>query len=85
MADGRIADTAIDFTAFCFRRTPVEWPRLYDEMCNVASKRLYNGLGYDELKEAGVDLTFGGVARMSRIAKEVSRELKAARPAAIAV
>ena len=75
MSDGPVADTAIDFIAFCFRRTPVEWPRLYDEMCYVASKRLYKGLGYEELKEAGVDLTFGGMLRMSRIAREVSRQL----------
>ncbi|MEK7284472.1 MAG: hypothetical protein AAB114_01280 [Chloroflexota bacterium] len=78
MTDEPVADMAIDFIAFCFRRSPVEWPRLYDEMCNVASKRLYKGLGYDELKEAGVDLTFGGMPRMSRIAKEVSKHMSEA-------
>lgn len=75
MPEGLVADMAIDFITFCYQRDRREWPRLYDEMCYVASKRLYRGLGYDELKDAGVDLTFSGMARMSRIAKEVTREL----------
>ena len=69
---------AIEFIAFCFERNRREWPRLYDEMCYVASKRLYRGLGYAELKDAGVDLTFSGMARMSRISKEVTRQLASA-------
>src|SRR5437867_4089485 len=73
--EGPVADMAIDFITFCYQRDRREWPRLYDEMCYVASKRLYRGLGYDELKDAGVDLTFSGMARMSRIAKEVTRQL----------
>lgn len=75
MADEHVADMAIEFIAFCFERSQREWPRLYDEMCYVASKRLYRGLGYDELKDAGVDLTFSGMAKMSRTAKEVTRHL----------
>jgi hypothetical protein len=67
---------AIEFIAFCYERNQREWPRLYDEMCYVASKRLYRGLGYDELKDAGVDLTFTGMTKMSRIAKEVTRQLR---------
>lgn len=75
MADGPVAEMAIEFTAFCYRRKQREWPRLYDEMCYVASKRLYRGLGYDELKDAGIDLTFSGMTRMARIAREVTRQL----------
>ena len=75
MADGPVADLAIDFIAFCFERSQREWPRLYDEMCHVASKKLYRGLGYDELKDAGVDLTFSGMSKLSRISKEVTRQL----------
>jgi len=80
VSEGQIADTAIEFIAFCFERSQREWPKLYDEMCNVASKRLYKGLGYDELKDAGVDLTFSGMAKMSRIAREITREVRARRP-----
>ena len=79
MADGMVADAAIEFIAFCFERSQREWPRLYDEMCYVASKRLYRGLGYDELKDAGVDLTFSGMAKMARTAKEVTRQMGARR------
>lgn len=75
LAEAPVADMAIEFIAFCFERNQREWPRLYDEMCHVASKRLYRGLGYDELKDAGVDLTFSGVTKLSRIAKEVTRQL----------
>ena len=75
MAEGPVADLAIDFVAFCYQRDQREWPRLYDEMCYVASKRLYRGLGYDELKDAGVDLTFSGMSKMSTIAREVMRQL----------
>ncbi|MDE3194219.1 MAG: hypothetical protein KGN00_11075 [Chloroflexota bacterium] len=80
MADAVVADVAIDFIAFCYQRDRREWPRLYDEMCYVASKRLYRGLGYAELKDAGVDMTFSGMARLSRIAKEVVREMGATPP-----
>jgi len=80
VSEGQIADTAIEFIAFCFERSQREWPKLYDEMCNVASKRLYKGLGYDELKDAGVDLTFSGMAKMSRIAREITREVRSRRP-----
>jgi len=75
VAEGPVADLAIEFVAFCYQRDQREWPRLYDEMCYVASKRLYRGLGYDELKDAGVDLTFSGMTKMSKIAREVMRQL----------
>ncbi len=75
MAEMPVADMAIDFVAFCYQRDQREWPRLYDEMCFVASKRLYRGLGYDELKDAGVDLTFSGMTKMSKISREVTRQL----------
>ena len=84
MAEGPVADLAIDFVAFCYQRDRREWPRLYDEMCYVASKRLYRGLGYDELKDAGVDLTFSGMTKMSKIAREVMRQLGTAQPRELA-
>ena len=57
MAEERIAALAIEFIVFCFNRRSVEWPKLYDEMCYVAGNRLYKGLGYEELREAGLDFT----------------------------
>lgn len=76
MPEDRIAQVAIDFISFCFSRRQVEWPLLYDEMCYVASNKLYRGLGYEELREVGLDLTLGGLVRTSRIANEVTRGVR---------
>lgn len=76
MSDERIAPEAIDFIVFCFQRRSVAWPELYDEMCYVAGKRLYKDLGYEELKQAGLDFTLAGLTRTSRIADEVTRQVR---------
>jgi hypothetical protein len=76
VANDKIAQVAIDFIAFCFERRGADWPVLYDEMCYVASKRLYRGLGYEELKEAGLDFTLAGLARTSRLTNEVTRRMR---------
>src|SRR4030095_10158248 len=74
--EDKIAQVAIDFIAFCFERKGADWPVLYDEMCFVAGKRLYRGLGYDELREAGLDFTLRGLARTSRLTNEVTKRLR---------
>ena len=74
--DQQVAQVAIDFIAFCFERKGADWPTLYDEMCFVASKRLYRGLGYEELKEAGLDFTLAGLSRTSRLTFEVTKRLR---------
>ena len=76
MPDDKIAQVAIDFIAFCFERKGADWPVLYDEMCFVAGKRLYRGLGYEELREAGLDFTLAGLARTSRLTNEVTKRLR---------
>ena len=76
VSDDRIAQVAIDFISFCFSRRSREWPYLYDEMCYVASNRLYRGLGYEELREAGIDLSLLGLARTTRIVTEVMHEMR---------
>ena len=78
MGDERIAHVVIDFIAYCFERRAVEWPQLYDEMCFVASNRLFKGLGYEELREAGLDLTLGGLSRTSRLTSEITKQLRRA-------
>jgi len=72
----RVAQVAIDFIAFCLSRRAVDWPFLYDEMCYVASNKLYRGLGYEELREVGLDLALSGLAKTSRIANEVARQVR---------
>jgi hypothetical protein len=74
--EDRIAQVAIDFISFCLARRPVEWPFLYDEMCYVASNKLYRGLGYEELREVGLDLALSGLVKTSRIANEVARQVR---------
>ena len=78
LSDDRIAQVAIDFITFCFARRGAGWPSLYDEMCYVAGKRLYRGLGYEELREAGLDFTLAGLARTSRLTSEVTKRLRQA-------
>jgi len=72
----RVAQVAIDFIAFCLSRRAVDWPFLYDEMCYVASNKLYRGLGYEELREVGLDLALSGLVKTSRIANEVVRQVR---------
>ena len=42
------------FILFCVHRRGKGWPALYDEMCRVAGQRLFNGVGYAELRERGL-------------------------------
>lgn len=63
---------AREFVRFCFERRPVAWPLLYDEMCNVAGRRLFRDMGYEELREAGVDFTLTGLTQMANLAQEVT-------------
>jgi hypothetical protein len=74
--EDRVAQIAIDFISFCLSRRAVDWPFLYDEMCFVASNKLYRGLGYEELREVGLDLALSGLVRTSRIANEVIRQMR---------
>jgi hypothetical protein len=74
--EDRVAQVAIDFIAFCLSRRAVDWPFLYDEMCYVASNKLYRGLGYEELREVGLDLALSGLVKTSRIANEVARQVR---------
>ncbi len=76
LSDERIAQVAIDFITFCFERRAAGWPSLYDEMCYVAGNRLYRGLGYEELREAGLDFTLGGLGKTSRLVNEVTRRAR---------
>ena len=52
---------ARDFILFCTHRNHKEWPALYDEMCWVAGHRLFRGLGYVELRKAGISLSLSHI------------------------
>lgn len=61
---------AIDFVRFCYRRRRVGWPELYDEMCAVAGRGLYQGWGSDELNAEGIGF---GLFELPALAALVSR------------
>ena len=63
--------TLRDFVTFCFERRPVAWPSLYDEMCYVAAHKLFRGMGYEELREAGLDFPLSGLHPLARFSLEV--------------
>jgi hypothetical protein len=65
---------AVAFVRFCYRRRRAGWPELYDEMCAVASRRLYNGWGSVELAEHGIGFSLFETPSLAVLAQEVARE-----------
>ncbi len=70
------------FVRFCYQRRRVGWPELYDEMCAVATRGLFRGMGHDALAEIGVGFSLFETPRMAELAKRVAAEEQAARRAA---
>jgi hypothetical protein len=50
-----------DFILFCIQRQGKQWPDLYDEMCWVAGRRLFRGLGYADLRERGLSFSLASI------------------------
>ena len=69
-----IADEALDFVRFCYRRRRVGWPSLYDEMCAVASRGAYRGLGFAELAERGITFCLSDMPRLTALLEQVIAE-----------
>ena len=67
--DGVIAE---EFVTFCLERRGHKWPELYDEMCRVASHRLFRGMGYRELHDHGVSLGLANMERLATLAATLS-------------
>ena len=59
--------TAADFVQFCRCRCGQQWPAIYDEMCRVAARRLYKGMGYAELRKIGLSFGLGGLDNTARL------------------
>jgi hypothetical protein len=68
------APEAVAFVRFCYRRRRAGWPELYDEMCAVASRRLYNGWGFTELADHGIGVSLFETPTLAALAREVARE-----------
>lgn len=65
---------AAAFIRFCYRRRRTGWPELYDEMCAVASRRLYNGWGFQELAEIGIGFSLFETPTLAALAREIALE-----------
>jgi hypothetical protein len=61
-----------DFILFCLERQGKGWPALYDEMCWVAGRRLFRGLGYSELRERGLSFSLSNIDATIRLVDAVS-------------
>jgi len=49
------------FILFCVQRRGEKWPELYDEMCRVAGRGLFQGLHYKELRKLGLSLSLNHI------------------------
>lgn len=68
----------IEFVRHAYRRRPVRWPMLYDELCHLASRGLFRGLGYAELAELGLSFSLCELPKLARLATRVASEERAA-------
>ncbi|HEY7599520.1 MAG TPA: hypothetical protein VH741_06310 [Candidatus Limnocylindrales bacterium] len=62
---------------FCYRRRRVAWPALYDEMCAVASRAAFRGLGYAELAEQGISFCLPDLPKLAALTEQVMLEDRA--------
>ncbi len=69
------------FVLHCSERCGNKWPALYDEMCWVASRRSYQGLGYSQLKKLGLSLGLANVNETYQLVDSVLRVAEEAKPA----
>jgi hypothetical protein len=65
---------AAAFIRFCYRRRRTGWPELYDEMCAVAGRRLYNGWGFQELADIGIGFSLFETPALAALAREIAHE-----------
>ncbi len=61
---------AVEFVRFCYDRRRLGWPELYDEMCAVASRGLFQGWGPDDLARHGIGF---GLFELPALAAVVAR------------
>ena len=66
-----------EFVLACARRAGHDWTDLYDEMCRVAARRQYRGLGYAELRDLGLALDLGSLDATAALVDDVLSKAKA--------
>ena len=70
---------AAEFIRFCYRRRRVGWPELYDEMCAVAARGLFRGLGTDDLASHGIGFSLFDMPNLAAMAAGIVAEEQALR------
>ena len=70
------------FVRFCYLLRRVGWPELYDEMCAVATRGLFRGMGHEALAEIGVGFSLFETPRLAALVTRIAGEEQAARRAA---
>ena len=77
---------AADFIRFCYRRRRVGWPELYDEMCAVAARGLFRGLGVEDLATHGIGFGLFDMPALATMAAGIVAEEQALRrPMAVVI
>ena len=72
------------FVRFCYRRRRVGWPDLYDEMCRVAHRGLFHGMGLRDLAEIGIGFSLQETVGLAAMVTRVVAEEQAARARSMA-
>jgi hypothetical protein len=70
---------AAEFIRFCYRRRRVGWPELYDEMCAVAARGLFRGLGVEDLAAHGIGFSLYDMPALATMASGIVAEEQALR------
>jgi hypothetical protein len=79
-AAARVPDPdAAEFIRFCYRRRRVGWPELYDEMCAVAARGLFRGLGVEDLAAHGIGFGLSEMPTLAAMASGIVAEEQALR------
>jgi hypothetical protein len=64
--------TLREFILFCVKRRGNAWPALYDEMARVAQQRLFQGMGYNDLRELGLSLSIDKLDRTLQLVRQAT-------------
>jgi hypothetical protein len=67
------------FVRFCYERRRVSWPELYDEMCAVATRGLFRGMGHAELADVGIGFSLFQSASLAQLVTAVVAEERTSR------
>jgi hypothetical protein len=70
---------AAEFIHFCYRRRRVGWPELYDEMCAVAARGLFRGLGVEDLAAHGIGFGLSDMPSLAAMVRGIVAEEQALR------